>query len=98
VTAATEVSVRLPGVLREYAAGQAVVALAAPPGATVADVLDTLARQHPALARRIRDERGAIRQHVHLFVDGEDVRGTDLASMPVRPGAEIFVIPAVSGG
>ena len=96
--AASEVTVSLPGVLAELAGGQKHVAVAVPPAATVADVLDALAELHPVLARRLRDEQGAIRRHVHLFLAGEDVRGNGGTAAGVPPGAELLVVPAVSGG
>ena len=56
--AGVTVEVRLAGPLRPYAGGAAVahVELPADGGATVAEVLDVLERQHPGLAGRVRDE------------------------------------------
>jgi sulfur-carrier protein len=66
--------------------------------ATVADVLDALAQQRPALERRLRDETGQVRRFVNLYVDGADVRGSAGVQTPVRDGAELLVIPSVAGG
>jgi molybdopterin synthase sulfur carrier subunit len=96
--ASGEVTVRLPGVLSELAGGEKTVALAVPPAATVADVLDALAQRHPAVVRRIRDERGEVRRHVHVYLGDEDVRTTGGTATGVAPGAELLVVPAVSGG
>jgi sulfur-carrier protein len=66
--------------------------------ATVATVLDELAVRLPAVERRIRDETGTQRRHVNVFVGEKNVRdGAGLAE-PLSDGAEISVIPAVSGG
>jgi molybdopterin converting factor small subunit len=65
---------------------------------TVAHVLDRLADDLPALERRIRDERAAIRRHVNIYVDGADIRALSGAETQVRDGATIDVIAAVSGG
>jgi molybdopterin converting factor small subunit len=43
-------------------------------------------------------ERGDVRQHVHIFVDGESIRDTGGLRGAVREGAEIFILPALSGG
>jgi len=67
-------------------------------GATVGQALDLLAGQLPLLERRLRDERGRLRQHVRIYLDTDDI--FDLAGMetPVPPGAKLHIVPAVSGG
>ncbi|GAA1111997.1 hypothetical protein GCM10009582_06980 [Arthrobacter flavus] len=49
-------------------------------------------------ARRIRDETGALRRYVNVYVDGEDVRRLAGLSTPVPPGAEVMIIQSVAGG
>jgi sulfur-carrier protein len=97
-----DVRVRVPTQLRDLVAGAAVVEVTvgdASDGVTsVASVLDALAKQHPALERRIRDELGQTRPHVNLFVDADNVRDRDGPATPIRAGEELSIIPAVSGG
>ncbi len=99
---AMDVSVRVPTQLRELVAGAAVVEVTVGPAAegmtTVAAVLDALALQHPALERRIRDERGQSRPHVNVFVESDNVRDRDGPATPIREGEALTIIPAVSGG
>lgn len=85
----------IPGVLRPSAGGLREVEVE---GATLGEVLDGLATRLPLLARRLRDERGQLREHVLVYVDGECVRGATALETPVPEGAEVFVAPAVSGG
>jgi molybdopterin synthase sulfur carrier subunit len=85
----------LPAALRRYAGEQAEVEIS---GGTLGAALDDLAARLPQLERRLRDERGDLRPHVLLFVDGVGVRGGAVMSTPVGDGAEVFVAPAVSGG
>jgi sulfur-carrier protein len=97
------VTLQLPGALAGYAGGRREIEVAVPgaePGTatTVACVLDRLAGDMPALERRIRDERAAIRRHVNVYVDGTDIRTLSGAETQVRDGATIDVIAAVSGG
>jgi molybdopterin converting factor small subunit len=93
-----KVTLRLPAALRELARGERVVVVGLDEPATVASLLDELARRLPAVERRIRDETGTQRRHVNLFVGEMNVRdGAGLAE-PLADGAEVFVIPAVSGG
>ena len=66
--------------------------------ATVAVLLDLLAEQYPVFVRRVRDETGALRRYVNVYVDGEDVRRLDGLLTPVGPGHEITVLQSVAGG
>jgi molybdopterin synthase sulfur carrier subunit len=91
------VQVLLPGVLADLAGGAKHLDVDAP-GGTVADLLDTLAAVHPLLARRIRDETGALRRFVNVYVDGEDVRFEQGLATSVRDGTVVQVLPSVAGG
>ena len=62
--------------------------------ATVSEMIAALDRRWPGMADRIRDSRPAIRKHMNVFVDGE--RAT--LATELKPGAEVFVITAISGG
>ena len=53
-----------------------------------------LDRRMPGLANRVLDAGPVIRTHLNVFVNGE--RAT--VATPVPPGAEVHVIPAISGG
>jgi molybdopterin converting factor small subunit len=91
------VTVLLPGVLAEVAGGSR--RLRYDPAPTdIGALLDALAVDHPLLARRLRDETGALRRHVNVYVDGEDVRGQQGLRTPLPMGAEIQVLPSVAGG
>ena len=63
-------------------------------GSTVLEVVRDLDARVPGLANRVLDAGPTIRTHLNVFVDGQRA---DLDS-PVRPGAVLHVIPAVSGG
>jgi sulfur-carrier protein len=92
------VTVRVPSILRELADGWTVVPVEVPDPATVGDVFDGLATRFPALEWRIRDECGVIRRHVNVFVGDVNVRDAALSATPAPPGAEIIILPAISGG
>ena len=91
------VEVVLPGVLADLAGGTRHLQVD-PGGGTLADLLDTLAAVHPGLARRIRDEAGAVRRFVNVYVDGDDVRYAGGLGTPVPDGAVVQVLPSVAGG
>ena len=63
-------------------------------GDTVVELLQALEREHPAVRGWILDERGVIRRHINVFVNGE------LGEGRTRVGAEdrVDVLPAISGG
>jgi molybdopterin synthase sulfur carrier subunit len=63
-------------------------------GATVGELLVALERAQPGLAGWILDERGEVRRHINVFVNGE--YGTQDTS--VEPEDRIDVLPAISGG
>jgi sulfur-carrier protein len=93
-----KVTMRLPAALGELARGERAVVVELDEPATIASLLDELARKLPAVERRIRDETGAQRRHVNLFVGTANIRdGAGLAE-PLVDGTDVWVIPAVSGG
>lgn len=89
------VTLVVPAALRGCAGGSRRVTLE---GATLGGVLDDLAQRLPVLEHRLRDERGRIRPHVLVFVDGVMVGEVPGLDTPVREGTEVFIAPAVSGG
>ena len=93
-----EVCIRVPTALRDLVAGARVVAVEVDPPVTVDAALDALAHDHPALERRVRDERRRQRVHVNLFVGPDNVRDRDGLATPITPGEELSIIPAISGG
>ena len=91
------VEVLLPGVLADLAGGERRLWVDPAPE-TVAGLLDALAAEHPVLERRIRDEAGALRRFVNVYVDGDDVRFTAGVDTALRDGAVVQVLPSVAGG
>ena len=79
------------GPLRELAGGAGEHQLQA---ATVLELLRELEREHPALGGWIVDERGLIRRHINVFVNGE--RGDE--DTPVPADGRVEVLPAITGG
>ncbi len=63
-------------------------------GATVIELLEALEQTHAALEGWILDERGVLRKHINVFVNGERVK-PDAA---VAAGDRIEILPAISGG
>jgi len=93
------VRIVLPSVLRELAdgAGEILVPVGGEP-TRLWTVLDAAVVTRPLLGARIRDETGALRRHVNVFVDGQDVRGLGGLDAPVGPDSLVHILPSVAGG
>jgi sulfur-carrier protein len=83
--------VRLRGPLKSLAGSRGECTVA---GGTVGELLTELERTQPGLAGWILDERGIVRRHINVFVNGE--YGTQDTS--VGPDDRVDVLPAISGG
>jgi sulfur-carrier protein len=83
--------VRLRGPLKRFAGDRSHHAVE---GATVGELLRELERVHPAVDGWILDERGLIRRHINVFVNGE--LGSEETA--VRTEDRVDVLPAISGG
>ena len=93
----TRVTFHLAAPLRTFAGGRSRIEVDAP-APTLAAALDALWEVCPGARDRVVTEQGEVRPYVNVFVGPESVRGTGGLAMPVRDGAEISILPAVSGG
>lgn len=89
------VRVRIPTPLRSATDGASEVSVES---SSVAHVLNELESRYPSIKGRLRDESGALRRFVNLYVNGEDVRFLDGLDTSLKPGDEVSIIPAVAGG
>jgi sulfur-carrier protein len=93
------VRVILPGMLRDLVGGVSEIEVeSSSESQTVAQLLDRAFAEHRVLDGKVRDERGEIRRHVKVFVNGEDATRGDGVGTPVPAGARVHIINAVSGG
>jgi molybdopterin converting factor small subunit len=63
-------------------------------GATVTELLQKLEQEHAGLEGWILDERGVLRRHINVFVNGEPAE----PETAVEPEDKIEILPAISGG
>ena len=89
------IQVHVPAPLRAYSGGASRLSLSA---TSVRVALEEMERLHPTLHGCIRDETGALRRHVNLFVNHDHIR--DLAGLDTElaEGDLLTILPAVSGG
>jgi molybdopterin converting factor small subunit len=66
-------------------------------GATVAEVIDDLDRNHPGIKAKLVDD-GGVRRFVNIFVGDEDIRFLDGVNTRIADGVEVSIIPAIAGG
>jgi len=90
-----EITLYLPEPLRSYAGGVAELAVSA---GTVRELLDRIEQLKPRLYPNVCDETGAVRRHLNIFVNADNVRDLDGLQTRLKNGDVVTVIPAVSGG
>jgi molybdopterin synthase sulfur carrier subunit len=88
-------TVRIPTILRTYTGGQAEVPAE---GETLADIIESLEKNHPGISARVLDDTGKLRRFVNVYVNDDDVRFSEGLHTPVAEGASVSIIPAVAGG
>jgi sulfur-carrier protein len=88
---------QIAGYLTEFADGPAELQLDASPN-TVGKALEELWRQHVGLRDRILNEKGEVRPHVNVFVNNQHFAGQNVLAVKISNGAEICIMPAISGG
>ncbi|MDI3194532.1 MoaD/ThiS family protein [Pseudarthrobacter sp. AL07] len=93
-----DISVVLPSILQPLAGGQSILTAPAEGTVTVRSLLDSVTGGYPVLARRLRDETGALRRCVNIYVAGDEVRRLQGLETEVSPGQEVLVIQSVAGG
>jgi sulfur-carrier protein len=64
-------------------------------GGTLAQVLLDLDRQFPGMRFRMIDEQDRIRAHMRFFLDGDELRNTDVL---LDSGRTLHIVQALSGG
>jgi sulfur-carrier protein len=87
-------TVRIPPVLREETGGSRSVEVA---GSTVAEALDDLFGQHPALRDRVTED-GELSRFINVYVNDRDVRYRDGLDTEIGTDDTIILLPAMAGG
>jgi sulfur-carrier protein len=84
----------IPQVLRQYVDGQEGVELS---GDSVEELLQNLQLVQPKLYKCICNETGAVRKHIHIFLNNDLVK-REGPQLRLKPGDVVSVFQAVSGG
>ncbi len=91
------VTVNIAGFLTDFTSGRSEIAIDTTP-ATVREALNELWRLHVGLRDRVVTEQGQLRQHVNIFLNGENIRRKEILDTVLTDGGEITILPSVSGG
>ena len=67
-------------------------------GETVREVLEAAFALHAPVRDYVLDERGALRKHMAVFVDGQAVTDREGLTDAVSRSSEVYVAQALSGG
>jgi molybdopterin converting factor small subunit len=95
MSGAPTISLHVYGVLRQYCAGAEQIPISA---RSVREALVTLERERNELYRNMCDETGAVRRHLNVFVNSDNVRDLNGVDTTLTPGDVLSILPAVSGG
>lgn len=93
-----QVLFNIPGALREFTGSQSAVRVEAEAGANLLQALQALFVVYPGLRDRVLTETGETRRHVNIFVADENVLYTGGLATAIPAGAEVSIVPAISGG
>jgi sulfur-carrier protein len=86
--------VHLDAMLREFAS-RTELRTGAP---TVSALFDELEHEFPRLRFKLRDETGALRRYVRVFVDGEDVSRSPGLGTPIATARMVDILHSIAGG
>jgi MoaD family protein len=88
-------NIRIPTPLRTYTGGEKEVQVSAQ---NVAEAMQELARQYPAVRTHLFDEGEQLRPYVNVFLNDEDVRNLRGEETPLKEGDHLMIIPSIAGG
>jgi molybdopterin converting factor small subunit len=88
-------TVKIPPVLRTSTGGEKEVSAG---GATVGQVLGSLAESHPATKTQIFGDTGDLNRYVNIYLNDEDVRVLQGLETEVGESDVLVILPAMAGG
>ena len=89
------IDLAIPGLLADSVGGRRVVPLTAD---TLEGAVAAISAQYPLLRPHVFDERSALRTHVRLFFNGENLRWIADRDVALKSGDRLEILQAVSGG
>jgi molybdopterin synthase sulfur carrier subunit len=88
-------TIRIPPVLRPSVGGEKELQA---PGASVREVLHTIAETHPDTRSQLFGADGELNRYVNVYLNDEDVRVLDGLDTAVGDSDTLVILPAMAGG
>jgi molybdopterin converting factor small subunit len=88
-------TMRIPALLRSYTAGQAEIPIS---GGSVAEAMQHLVEQFPALQPHLYTPAGEMRLFVNLFLNGENIQNLQGLDTPLNSEDVLRLVPSIAGG
>jgi len=67
-------------------------------GNSLPEIFKEIETNYPGISSYVLDERGSLRKHVNIFIDGTIIDDREKLSDAVSSNSEIYIIQALSGG
>jgi molybdopterin synthase sulfur carrier subunit len=87
-------SVHLDAMMREFVPRRNLTTRAT----TVRGMIEELEAKYPRVKWRLRDETGAIRRYIKVFVNGDALDAKSALSMPLGADDEVDILHSIQGG
>ena len=88
------VTIRIPALWQPIVGAHLVEAQAG----DVSEALQALVARCPKLQSQLYDEKGNVRDVLHVFVNNEHIRFYGGLAAPLHDGDEVYIVPMISGG
>jgi len=62
------------------------------------EIFKEIENSYPGLTSYVLDERGSLRRHVNIFIDGKMINDRTRLSDSFSANSEIYIMQALSGG
>jgi sulfur-carrier protein len=91
----SSIEIAIPSILSDCAGGRTRLTIEA---ATVGGALEQLRRQFPLLRVHLFDESARTRRHLLIFYNDQNIAWLDSLDVALKPGDQLSIVQAVSGG
>ena len=88
-------NVRFPAMMKYYVDNQSELFVSA---SSVAELVDTVLAQYPALRPHLFDATGSLRRHFSIFVNGTHIRDLDGMDTLLKDEDKVIFMASAAGG
>ncbi len=88
-------SVRFPSLMKYYVNNQSEISV---PAACVAELVEAILAQYPALRPHLFDVQGRLRRHFNIFVNGANIRDLNGMDTSLTEADKVIFMASAAGG